>query len=316
MTLGARRTLSGRAVRGPSGRTRPTGRFSRAVLDPETAPYGGVWRRFRANRRAMLGLYILIVLVLASAFAPQLTWHDRDLPDVRAAEQPPSRTHWLGTDELGRDIYTRLLYGGRISLTVGLVAVAIYTAIGVVLGAVAGYYGGVVDGVIMRITDVVMVVPFFPLALTMAAALRPSVYNTMIVIGLLGWTGICRLVRGEFLTLRSREYVAAARAVGARDARIIFRHILPNALAPIVVAATLGVGTAILSEAGLSFLGFGVQQPTPSWGNMLSAAISLKVLLLQPWIWLPPGLMIFIAVLAINLVGEGLRDALDPRLTR
>lgn len=316
MTLGARGTLSERAVRGPSGRTRPTGRFSRAVLDPETAPYGGVWRRFRANRRAMLGLYILIVLVLASAFAPQLTWHDRDLPDVRAAEQPPSRTHWLGTDELGRDIYTRLLYGGRISLTVGLVAVAIYTAIGVVLGAVAGYCGGVVDGVIMRITDVVMVVPFFPLALTMAAALRPSVYNTMIVIGLLGWTGICRLVRGEFLTLRSREYVAAARAVGARDARIIFRHILPNALAPIVVAATLGVGTAILSEAGLSFLGFGVQQPTPSWGNMLSAAISLKVLLLQPWIWLPPGLMIFIAVLAINLVGEGLRDALDPRLTR
>ncbi|MBP2019667.1 peptide/nickel transport system permease protein [Symbiobacterium terraclitae] len=316
MTLGARGTLSERAVRRPSARTRPSGRFSRAVLDPETAPYGGAWRRFRANRRAMLGLCILIVLVLASAFAPQLTWHDRDLPDVRAAEQPPSRTHWLGTDELGRDIYTRLLYGGRISLTVGLVAVAIYTAIGVVLGAVAGYYGGVVDGVIMRITDVVMVVPFFPLALTMAAALRPSVYNTMIVIGLLGWTGICRLVRGEFLTLRSREYVAAARAVGARDARIIFRHILPNALAPIVVAATLGVGTAILSEAGLSFLGFGVQQPTPSWGNMLSAAISLKVLLLQPWIWLPPGLMIFIAVLAINLVGEGLRDALDPRLTR
>lgn len=305
---GVRRT--GRTVRSPSGR------FSRAISEPEKGLNRAAWHRFCANRRAMLGLYILIILVLSAALAPQLTWHDRDLPDVRAAEQPPSRAHWLGTDELGRDIYTRLLYGGRISLTVGLVAVAIYTSIGVVLGAVAGYYGGAVDSVIMRITDVVMVIPFFPLALTMAAALQPSVYNTMIVIGLLGWTGICRLVRGTFLTLRGREYVAAARSIGARDGRIIFRHILPNALAPIVVAATLGVGTAILSEAGLSFLGFGVQQPTPSWGNMLSAAISLKVLLLQPWIWLPPGLMIFIAVLAINLVGEGLREALDPRLTR
>jgi len=151
------------------------------------------WRRFRANRRAMLGLYVLIVLALASVFAPQLTWHDRDLPDIRHAEQPPSREHWLGTDELGRDVYTRLLYGGRVSLTVGLVAVALYMVIGVTLGAVAGYYGGVVDTVIMRITDVVMIIPFFPLALTMAAALRPSVYNTMLVLGLLGWTGICRL---------------------------------------------------------------------------------------------------------------------------
>ncbi len=274
------------------------------------------WRRFRANRRAMLGLYVLIVLALASVFAPQLTWHDRDLPDIRHAEQPPSREHWLGTDELGRDVYTRLLYGGRVSLTVGLVAVALYMVIGVTLGAVAGYYGGVVDTVIMRITDVVMIIPFFPLALTMAAALRPSVYNTMLVLGLLGWTGICRLVRGEFLTLRSREYVEAARAIGMPDGRIIFRHILPNALGPVVVAATLGMGSAILSEVGLSFLGFGVQQPVPSWGNMLSAALSLKVLLLQPWIWLPPGLLIFVAILALNLVGEGLREALDPRLHR
>lgn len=264
----------------------------------------------------MLGLYVLIVLVLASVFAPQLARHDRDLPDIRRAEQPPSREHWLGTDELGRDVYTRLLYGGRVSLTVGLVAVSIYMVIGVTLGAIAGYYGGAVDSVIMRITDVVMIVPFFPLALTMAAVLRPSVYNTMVVIGLLGWTGICRLVRGQFLTLRSREYVEAARAIGVPDGQIIFRHILPNAMAPVMVAATLGVGSAILSEAGLSFLGFGVQQPTPSWGNMLSAAISLKVLLLQPWIWLPPGLLIFVAILAVNLVGEGLREALDPRLQR
>lgn len=259
----------------------------------------------------MLGLYVLIALALASAFAPLLTRYDPDLPDIRQAEQPPSRQHWLGTDELGRDVYARLLYGGRVSLTVGLVAVSIYMVIGVVLGAVAGYYGGAVDSAIMRLTDMVMIVPFFPLALTMAAALRPSVYNTMLVIGLLGWTGVCRLVRGEFLTLRSREYVEAARAVGAGDARIIFRHILPNALGPILVAATLGVGSAILSEAGLSFLGFGVQQPTPSWGNMLAAALSLRVLLREPWIWLPPGLLIFVAILAVNFVGEGLREALD-----
>lgn len=291
-------------------------RFSRAIREPSgTAGLAGMaWRRFRSNRRALLGFYILLALVLASVFAPQLTWHDRDQPNIWMAEQPPSREHWLGTDELGRDLYTRLLYGGRVSLTVGLVAVSIYMVIGVVLGSIAGYYGGLTDSIIMRVTDVVMVIPFFPLALTMAAALRPSVYNTMIIIGLLGWTGVCRLVRGEFLTLRRREFVTAARAIGARDGRIIFRHILPNAMAPIIVAATLGVGSAILSEAGLSFLGFGVQQPMPSWGNMLSAAISLKVLLLQPWLWVPPGLMIFVAILAINMVGEGLREALDPRL--
>lgn len=272
------------------------------------------WRRIRRNRRAMFGVYVLVILALASVFAPQLTPHDRDKPNMLMAEQAPSREHWLGTDELGRDVFTRLMFGGRVSLTVGLVAVSIYMIIGVVLGSVSGYYGGVIDNVIMRFTDVVMVVPFFPLALTMAVVLKPSVYNTMIIIGLLSWTGICRLVRGEFLTLRQRDYVEAARAEGASDLRIIFRHILPNAMAPIMVAATLGVATAILSEAGLSFLGFGVQQPMPSWGNMLSSAISLRVLILQPWLWIPPGLIIFIAILAINLVGTGLRDALDPRL--
>jgi peptide/nickel transport system permease protein len=274
------------------------------------------WRRLCKNRRAMLGLYVLLVLTLASIFAPQLSSHDRDKPNLLMAERAPSREHWLGTDELGRDVFTRLMYGGRVSLTVGLVAVSIYMVIGIFLGAIAGYYGGIVDSVIMRITDVVLMIPFFPLALTMAAVLKPSVYNTMIIIGLLGWTGICRLVRGEFLTLRRRDFVEAAQAEGAGDLRIIFRHILPNAMAPIMVAATLGVAGAVLSEAGLSFLGFGVQQPTPSWGNMLSSAISLRVLVMQPWLWIPPGLIIFIAILAINLVGDGLRDALDPRLNQ
>lgn len=283
-------------------------------------PVGGAglwflaWKRLRRNSRAMLGLYVILALALSAFFAPQIARHDRDDPDMAQVERAPSSQHWLGTDDLGRDVFARLLYGGRVSLTVGLVAVSIYLTIGVVLGSIAGYYGGAIDNIIMRITDIFLVIPFFPLALTMAAVLGPSVYNTMVIIGLLAWTGICRLVRGEFLTLRRRDYVEAAIAEGAGDLRIIFRHLLPNAMAPIVVAATLGVASAILSEAGLSFLGLGVQQPIPSWGNMLSSAISLRVLLLRPWLWIPPGLTIFIAVLAVNLLGDGLRDALDPRL--
>lgn len=281
---------------------------------PDTGLWGLAWRRLRRNPRAMLGLYVLLALALAAIFAPQIAQHDQNQPNMARTERPPSQDHWLGTDELGRDVFARLLYGGRVSLTVGLVAVSIYLSIGICLGSIAGYYGGAVDNIIMRITDIFLVIPFFPLALTMAAVLGPSVYNTMIIIGLLAWTGICRLVRGEFLTLRKRDFVEAAIAEGASDTRIIFRHILPNAMAPIVVAATLGIAGAILSEAGLSFLGLGVQQPIPSWGNMLSSAISLRVLMLRPWLWIPPGLIIFIAVLAVNLLGDGLRDALDPRL--
>jgi len=262
----------------------------------------------------MLGLWLLMVLALSTLLAPVLTPHDPETVDVAAAELPPGPGHPLGTDELGRDVLARLLYGGRVSLTVGLAAVALYVMIGVALGAAAGYYGGWVDSLIMRVTDAVMIIPFFPLALTMAAVFRPGLYTTMMVLGLLGWTGVCRLVRGEFLTLREREYVEAARAEGASDLRIAFRHILPNAMGPVAVAATLGVASAIMSEAGLSFLGFGVQPPTPSWGNMLASALSLRALLLQPWLWVPPGLMIFAAVLAVNLVGEGLREALDPQL--
>jgi len=284
------------------------------VPAPSQGLWGSAWRRLRRNPRAMVGLYVLIVLGISAVFAPQFSPFDRDAVNMAMVERPPSNQNWLGTDHLGRDVFSRLLYGGRISLTVGLVAVSIYLSIGILLGSIAGYYGGIVDNVIMRITDVFMVIPFFPLALTVATVLKPSVYNTMIIIGLLGWTGICRLVRGEFLTLRKRDYVEAAVAEGAGDTRIIFRHILPNAMAPIMVAGTLGVATAILSEAGLSFLGLGVQQPLPSWGNMLSSAISLRVLILRPWLWLPPGLIIFLAVLAVNLLGDGLRDALDPRL--
>lgn len=272
-----------------------------------------VWRRLRRDSRALVGLWAVAVLGLAAVLAPWLAPHARDRVNVGALLSPPSARHWLGTDELGRDVLSRLLWGGRVSLTVGLVAVGISVTVGTLAGAVSGYYGGKVDRCIMGLCDLFLSIPFLPLALTLAALVKPSIYHTMAIIGVLGWTGTARLVRGELLTLKEREFVAAARAGGVPDSRILWRHLVPNALAPVLVAATLGVAGAILSEAALSFLGLGVPQPVPSWGNMLSGALSIKVLLRAPWVWLPPGVCIFVAVLGINLLGDGLRDALDPR---
>jgi len=273
-----------------------------------------VWKRFRRHRLAMIGLTILIVLVFASVFAPLLTKYSPSAIDLQAYRLGPSREHWLGTDTAGRDVYTRLLYAGRVSLSVGLVAVTIYTVIGVVLGALAGYFGGWVDSVIMRLADVVLSFPSLIIIITLASVLGPSIYNVMLAIGLLGWPPIARLLRGQLLSLRETEFIVGARAIGSSDMRLIFRHMLPNAMAPVLVAATFGIAYAILIEAGLSFLGLGVQPPTPSWGNMLTDAQQLTVLEQMPWLWLPPGLMIALAVLSINFIGDGLRDALDPYL--
>jgi peptide/nickel transport system permease protein len=212
-------------------------------------------------------------------------------------------------------VFSRLLYAGRVSLAVGIVAVSIYTAIGVVRGVLAGYYGGWVDSTIMRLCDVVLSFPTLIIIITLASVLGPSIYNLMLAIGLLGWPPIARLLRGQLLSLRTTEFVVAARAAGCSDKRLIFRHLLPNAMAPVLVAATFGIAYAILIEAGLSFLGLGVQPPTPSWGNMLTDAQSLTVLESMPWLWLPPGLMIALSVLSINFIGDGLRDALDPYLS-
>jgi peptide/nickel transport system permease protein len=273
-----------------------------------------VWRRFKRHRLAMIGLSILIVLAIASVFAPWLTKYSPTEVDLSAYRLGPSREHWLGTDTAGRDVYTRLLYAGRVSLAVGIVAVAIYTAIGVALGVLAGYYGGWVDSTIMRMADVVLSFPTLIIIITLASVLGPSIYNLMLAIGLLGWPPIARLLRGQLLSLRQTEFVIGARAVGCSDSRLIFRHLMPNAMAPVLVAATFGIAYAILIEAGLSFLGLGVQPPTPSWGNMLTDAQSLTVLESMPWLWLPPGLMIALSVLSINFIGDGLRDALDPYL--
>jgi peptide/nickel transport system permease protein len=273
-----------------------------------------VWRRFRRHRLAMAGLTILGVLVFLAVFAPLLTRHAPEAIDLSAYRVGPSLDHPLGTDKAGRDIFSRLLYAGRVSLSVGLVAVSIYTVIGVVLGALAGYFGGWVDSTIMRLADVVLSFPTLIIIITLASVLGPSIYNVMLAIGLLGWPPIARLLRGELLSLREREFVIGARAVGCSDMRLIFRYLLPNAMAPVLVAATFGIAYAILIEAGLSFLGLGVQPPTSSWGNMLTDAQSLTVLESMPWAWLPPGLMIALAVLSINFIGDGLRDALDPYL--
>jgi peptide/nickel transport system permease protein len=277
-----------------------------------------VFKRFRKNRMAMLGALVLLLLILTAILAPVITKNTlgwgRDEIDIKYIRAAPSARHPLGTDSAGRDNLTRLLYGGRVSLSVALGSVVLYMILGIVIGAVAGFFGGWVDNALMRLVDVIQSFPFFLLALTIVAIRGPSVYNLVFAILFLSWPVPARLVRGEFLSLRERDFVEAARATGASPFRIIARHMLPNAMAPLIVNATLEVAGLILLEAGLSYLGFGVSQPIPTWGNMLSEAQNMGVLTRMPWMWLPPGLMIFLTVLSINFMGDGLRDALDPRL--
>jgi peptide/nickel transport system permease protein len=270
-----------------------------------------LWQRLRRNRMAMAGGAIVLCMFLLALLA-SVIGRDPGAIDIANRLQPPGFAFPLGTDDLGRDVLVRILYGARISLLVGFVAVGIATSIGILLGAVAGYYGRWIDSLIMRFVDIMLCFPAFFLILAVIAFLKPSIWNIMIIIGLTSWMGVARLVRAEFLSLRERDFVLAAQAIGAKDARIIFRHILPNAISPIVVSATLGVAGAILTESALSFLGIGVQPPTPSWGNMLIAG---KQTLGTAW-WLSvfPGLAILITVLGYNLLGEGLRDAMDPRI--
>ncbi|MDR7542869.1 MAG: ABC transporter permease [Armatimonadota bacterium] len=288
-------------------------------LPPQAAPAASYWRlslrRFLRHRLAVVGLAALAGITFMAVAAPALSPGSPTAIDASAFQAPPSRAHWLGTDSVGRDVVSRLIYASRVSLTVGVMAVSMYVVIGTTVGAVAGYYGGKVDLVLSRLMDVMLSFP--PLIIILFAVSvfgRPSLWNVIIVLGLLGWPAVARLVRGQILSLRQLEFVAAARAVGASDGSVVVRHLLPNAMAPVLVAATFGTANAILVEAALSFLGLGVQPPTPSWGNMLTDAQSLTVLERMPWLWLPPGFMILISVLTINFVGDGLRDALDPGL--
>jgi peptide/nickel transport system permease protein len=271
------------------------------------------WKRFRRHKLAMLGLFVLITLTLLAIFAPAVSRYSYSALNLPHREQPPSLDHWLGTDRTGRDIWARVTLGGRASLSVGLVAVMIQTMIGVLVGSASGYAGGKVDMILMRITDMVQTFPTLIIVIALVAILGPSLFNLMFAIGVMGWPTMARQVRGQFLFLREVEFVQAARCIGARPSAIIFKHILPNTVGPVAVAVTFGVGEAILLEAGLSFLGLGIQPPTPSWGSMLNDARTLSILEKMPWMWIPPGIAISLAVLSINFIGDGLRDALDPR---
>jgi len=270
------------------------------------------WYRFSRNRLAMAGSIVVILLFVVSFLAPWISPYDPGEINLQMVLTAPSKSHLLGTDQLGRDVLTRMIWGSRISLKVGFVATGIAILIGTVLGALAGYYGRWADTIIMRFVDIMLCFPSFFLILAVIAFLEPSIWNIMIVIGLTGWMGITRLVRADFITLREREFVQAAKAIGASDFRIIFIHILTNAMASVLVAATLGVAGAILTESALSFLGIGVQPPIPSWGNILTAG--KDNIDIAWWLSLYPGLAILITVLGFNLLGEGIRDSLDPRL--
>ncbi len=271
-----------------------------------------IWRRFKRNKGALLGAFIVILLIVFAIFAEYIAPYDPVKQDLVNRLQTPSAAHWFGTDELGRDIFSRIVYGSRISLSVGLIAIIISLTGGVALGAVAGFYGGRLDDVIMRVMDVLLSIPTILLNISIVAALGSGLQNVMIAIGFSSIPGYCRLVRASILSLRDQEFVEASRAAGANDFFLITQHILPNCLAPIIVQATLRIGSAILSCASMSFIGLGIVPPTPEWGSMLSTGRDF--LRDAPHLCTVPGLAIMAAVFSMNLVGDGLRDALDPKL--
>jgi peptide/nickel transport system permease protein len=282
-----------------------------ALTTPADRRAGYLWRRFRRNRLALAALVYLLAVHLVAVLAPRLAPHSPEAIDLLNQFGPRSATHPLGTDETGRDVLSRLIFGARTSLAVGLAAMAVAMTIGALLGAVSGFYGGVVDAVVMRVADGMLTIPTFFLALLVLAVFGSNIVNVVLTIGGMGWMVVARVVRAEVLRTLPQEFVAAARAIGASDARLLFRHLLPQALPSMIVAATLGVAYAILTESALSYLGLGVQPPMPTWGNMLTGA--------QHYVWTKPilavypGVMIMLTVLSYNAVGDALRDTLDPR---
>lgn len=283
-------------------------------VSPEEYVTMNFWETFYKNKLMLTGGGLVLLLLIVSILAPWLAPYDPGQIDLKNVLAAPSMQHLFGTDQLGRDVLSRMIWGARISLKVGFVATGFAIMIGTILGAVSGYYGGWVDSVIMRFVDIMLCFPTFFLILAVIAFLEPSIWNIMIIIGLTGWMGVTRLVRADFISLKERDFIHAAKVIGAGDARIIFLHILPNSMASILVAATLGIAGAILTESALSFLGIGVQPPTPSWGNILTAG--KDNIDIAWWLSLYPGLAILVTVVGYNLLGEGIRDLLDPRLKK
>jgi peptide/nickel transport system permease protein len=272
-----------------------------------------VLRRLRRHKPALVSVAVLAVASALCAAAPLIAPYGFDAIDLSSIRQAPSATHWMGTDDLGRDLFTRVLYGGRVSLLIGLIAALVATLIGSCIGLVAGYYGGRIDSVLMRSADAAYAIPTLPLLIVLSSYASGVVVALPLIIGLLSWMATARVVRGEVLTLKTMPWVEAARSIGATNTRILFRHILPNAIGPVVVGATLAVGNAIVLESSLSFLGLGVQPPTPTWGNMLQDAQTTMAT--KPWLTIFPGLAILLVVLSINFLGDGLQDAFDPKAT-
>jgi peptide/nickel transport system permease protein len=282
------------------------------TFTPTRSRQNRVWQAFKGNRRAWFGAVALLLIGLGALLAPLITSYKPETIDMMAFQTEPSREHLLGTDSVGRDVFSRLLYGGRVSLTISLIAVTINVVVGTLLGAIAGFSGGVLDQIIMRLSDSILAFPLLILVIVAVAIWGSSLTNLILVIGLMSWPSTARIVRGQVLSIKGEDYIAAAVTLGASKARIISRHVLPNTLAPIIVIATFDAASIVLLEGSLSFLGLGVQPPNPSWGNMLSDAQSLVTLEKMPWLWVPPGLAIAITVLSLNFIGDALREAFDP----
>ncbi|WP_282941124.1 oligopeptide ABC transporter permease [Paenibacillus sp. RC67] len=276
-------------------------------------PKNRAWERFKSNRLALISLFIMAALILLALLAPLIAPYDPADQELMNRLKPPSKEHWFGTDDLGRDLLSRVLYGARVSLSVGIFSVVFNVIIGVVVGSLAGYYGGRVDSILMRLVDVLLAFPQFFVLITVVTILKPSLFNIIAVFVAFGWMGKARLLRGQFMSIKNREFVDAARTIGMSDFRIIFVHILPNAIAPVIISATLQMGSMILTESSLSFLGLGIQPPTASWGNLLQSAQSLTIMTKAPWYPVIPGCMIFLTIMCFNFIGDGLRSAFDSR---
>lgn len=281
------------------------------------SPFQLALRRFVKNKMALISVFVLLAIIILCVLAPVFTDVDPEKTNLLLIETSPSEEHILGTNGMGQDNFSRLLYGGRISLIVGFSAMFFTLVIGVLLGSAAGYYGGKIDGLIMRATDIMLMLPFLVLVLTIMAIIDKVTIGLFVtIIALTSWPNLTRIIRGTYLSLREQEFVLGARAIGASDFRIIFKHFIPNAIGPIIVNATLMMASYIIIESGLSFIGFGIPQPTPTWGNMISEAQNIRILRNHPEAWIPPGLGILITVLAINFIGDGLRDVFDPKSKR
>lgn len=273
------------------------------------------WRRFFKNKRAVFAVSFLLFEVVLCFIVPLFANLDPNVTDTSVPFQSaPSAAHWLGTDKVGRDLFARLLYGGRVSLVVGVSAAAISVALGVPLGLIAGYFRGIPEMIVMRLADIFMAFPSMILILVLVAVVGPSLTTLILVIGVMGWTGVAKLIYGNVLSIRQKEYIEASKCIGRNTPAILFKEILPNAMGPVWVSLSFRVGGAILQESGLSFLGVGVQTPQASWGNLINAAQDLSILMLRPWFWVPAGIMIVMTVLSFNFLGEGVRDALDPKM--